>query len=185
MVQPIAPPGTKRLPKLTVRPPAAAAPSAAITASSLAWAIGPAAGTDLPALRRLLHRVHFDTRGLRAECFLIARAGDGPILGCAQIKSVSRQRVLGSVVVAPAYRRQGIGTALIRALLAPESGPVMLMCVRELAPYYAAFGFQPVSSRQAPFGVYWRWAVLNALALPGAHHLTVMVMWRPAPGQAE
>lgn len=185
MVQPIAPPGTNRLPKLTVRPPAVGDRSTAVTGPSLAWAIGPAARADLPALRGLLHQVHFDTRGLRAECFLIARVGDGPILGCAQIKSVSRQRVLGSVVVVPDYRRQGIGTALIRGLLAPETEPIVLMCLRGLAPYYAAFGFQPVPSRRAPFGVYWRWAVLNALALPGARCLTVIVMERPAATSAE
>jgi N-acetylglutamate synthase-like GNAT family acetyltransferase len=142
-----------------------------------AWSVHPAAPEDHTAIRRLLGREHFDTRGVDPACFMVARLPTGAILGCAQVKPVGGERVLSSVVVDPAARRQGVGRALVGALLARERGTVFLMCIGSLAPYYQAFGFQPTAARRAPFGLYWRWAILALLGrvIPGGGGAVIMI----------
>ncbi|HUS15103.1 MAG TPA: hypothetical protein VM536_08820, partial [Chloroflexia bacterium] len=62
------------------------------------------------------------------------------------------------------YRGRGVSRAIIRSLLARESGPVLLMCYGHLMGYYASFGFVREPAHHAPFGLFWRWAVLTILA---------------------
>ncbi len=104
-------------------------------------------------------------------------------MGCVQIKLVGRRRILSSVVVAPEHQGQGIGTAMIRALLSQEGDWVMLMCLRRLASYYSTFGFRQVSAMQAPSGLYWRLALLNLLGFLASPRVTVIIMLRPPRSQ--
>ena len=84
------------------------------------------------------------------------------------------------VVVDPAYQRRGVGRALVRALLTLESGPVLLMCAGWLTPYYQGFGFQVVPARTAPFGLFWRWAVVALLGHVWRSQAGTVIMRRPA-----
>ncbi|HMA33391.1 MAG TPA: GNAT family N-acetyltransferase [Chloroflexia bacterium] len=144
------------------------------------YTIAPAGAADRASILRLLKTVHFDTRGLRIRYFMIARGADGRVLGCAQIKPIGSERVLSSVAVDPTYRSRGVAGAIIRALLARERGPVLLMCYGALIPYYRGFGFQPTAARHAPLGLYWRWAIIAVLGrmLPGLGGAAIMA--RPA-----
>lgn len=92
---------------------------------------------------------HLDPTSLKWQNFLVAVIA-GKVAGCGQVKPYPKARELGSLVVRKAYRRQGVGGALIRALLAREAGDVYLMCRAELIPYYAKFGFEEIGLREAP-----------------------------------
>lgn len=146
-----------------------------------AYSIGAAGAGDLAAIRRLLISVHFDARGLQAAYFLVARTPDGCIVGCAQIKPMGGRRVLSSVVIDPAVRQHGVAGNLIRALLIHETGPVVLMCLGGLVPFYETFGFRRAPLRQAPGGLYWRLAALTLVGLVRARHRTIAIMVRPEP----
>ncbi|MDQ6739726.1 MAG: GNAT family N-acetyltransferase [Actinomycetota bacterium] len=144
------------------------------------YAIEPAQPSDLATIRELLRQAHFDTRGLNAAHFMVVRAPDGWVLGGAQIKPVGWARVLSSVVLDTAYRRHGLGRVLVAALLASETGQVLLMCAGRLIPYYQAFGFEVVSPRRAPWGLFWRWAVLALIGHLVPSEAGAVIMARPA-----
>lgn len=146
-----------------------------------AYLIEQARAQDLEAILALLRAVHFDTRRLDVRNFMVARASGGKIIGCGQIKTVGRSRVLSSVSVEFESREQGMGHALVSALVAREAGPVMLMCVGRLISYYASHKFQVVSPRRAPFDLFWRWLVLRVMGLflPGWENAEIME--RPGP----
>ena len=87
-----------------------------------------------------------DPTSLRWENFLVAEK-EGHVVGIGQVKPYRGARELGSLVVLSAYRRQGAGAAIVRALIERESGALFLLCRDRLESYYARFGFQRVGLR--------------------------------------
>jgi len=59
-------------------------------------------------------------------------------------------RELASLAVVAANKGQGIGSALVRALLATESGTVYLTCADRLEGYYTRFGFRRLEPVEMP-----------------------------------
>ena len=60
-------------------------------------------------------------------------------------------RELASIAVVPARQGQGIGSAVIRTLLASNPGAVLhLTCRRELQGYYERFGFRRLDRADYP-----------------------------------
>lgn len=57
---------------------------------------------------------------------------------------------LGSLVVLPAYQGQGLGTALIHALINRAGSPVYLFCRGELTGYYERMGFRVAIANELP-----------------------------------
>ncbi len=73
------------------------------------------------------------------------------ILGAGQIRvHPDGCREMASVVVARKYRRQGIGTELVRRLLNGRRGGVFLCCREDLGPFYARFGFRLIPPETLP-----------------------------------
>ena len=83
--------------------------------------------------------------------FVIAEE-DGAVVGVGQIKAhgdVTRE--LASIVVVPARQGRGIGSAVIRTLLARNPGAVLhLTCRSELQSYYDRFGFRLINRADYP-----------------------------------
>jgi amino-acid N-acetyltransferase len=104
-------------------------------------AIRPARAEEEVIIKALIRREHLDPFNVHWENFLIAEEG-GNIAGVAQVKPYHSGRELGSLVVVPARRQKGVGGALIKALIARESGSLLLFCVVFREPYYAKFGFR-------------------------------------------
>ncbi len=77
-----------------------------------------------------------------------AKADD--IIGVAQVKPYADCREFGSLAVKLAYREQGIGARLVRALLEREPGDVYLLCRDARESYYAKFGFVLIDRQAAP-----------------------------------
>src|SRR5215204_6035633 len=92
--------------------------------------IRPAAETDAPTIRKMVKDEQLDPTSLDWRHFLIAEQ-DGQIIGIGQIKEYPGAHELGSLVVLPEYRSQGIASALINALEARTEFPLYLFCLKD------------------------------------------------------
>jgi N-acetylglutamate synthase-like GNAT family acetyltransferase len=97
-----------------------------------------------------MRRGDFNRVNLKPVCFVVAEE-NGQVIGIGQIK---RHRdgaaELASLVVAAERRGQGVGSAIVRALLARHTGVLYLFCLAELEGYYARFGFSKVERSALP-----------------------------------
>jgi len=112
--------------------------------------IRPAIEADRSAILRLMRPRDYNRINLQPACFFVAEDA-GAIVGIGQIKR-HRDGIpeLASLVVAPERRGEGIGHALVRALVARHRGPLYLFCLAALESFYAELGFQRVARRQLP-----------------------------------
>jgi amino-acid N-acetyltransferase len=114
--------------------------------------------------------------------FLLAEA-DGRIIGTVQVKPHGDgTRELASLAVVPAWQNRGVGTALMQAALARETGPLYLTCRSEIEGYYTRFGFRSLA--RGELTPYFRRLALvadgfSALARLLGRPLRMSVMYRP------
>ncbi|MBX3015369.1 MAG: GNAT family N-acetyltransferase [Caldilineaceae bacterium] len=121
--------------------------------------IRPATETDRFAISRLLRPRDYNRIHLQPTCFLVAE-DQGVVIGIGQVKRHREGSAeLASLVVAPNRRGEGIGRALVRALVAryyaqnqkaQNQEPLYLFCLAELESFYASVGFTRVAPRQLP-----------------------------------
>ena len=83
--------------------------------------------------------------------FVIAEEG-GVVVGVGQVKTHGDgSRELASIVVVPERQGQGIGSAVIKTLLASNPGVVLhLTCRSRLRTYYERFGFRSLNRFEYP-----------------------------------
>jgi N-acetylglutamate synthase-like GNAT family acetyltransferase len=101
------------------------------------------------AIKSMIRGEQLDPMNVHWPNFLVAEE-QGRIIGIGQVKPYRGGRELGSLVVRPEYRRNGVGAALIEALIAQERGPLVLFCLAFREPYYAKFGFRRAAVRDLP-----------------------------------
>ena len=122
------------------------------------WLVRAAGPDDQSAIRALVRSERLFPYGLGWRSFVVAEA-EGGIVGAAQIRNHrDGSRELGSLVVAPAWRGQGIAEEMIRTLLAREIGPVHLITAQIRAPRFERFGFCRIRPGKAPPAIrrhYW------------------------------
>jgi N-acetylglutamate synthase-like GNAT family acetyltransferase len=113
--------------------------------------IRPATKEDHPTIRRFVKDARLNPMSLNWPNFVVAEE-DGAVVGVGQVKAHGDgSRELASIVVVPARRSHGIGSAVIRALLAGNPGTVLhLTCRRELQGYYERFGFRRLDQADYP-----------------------------------
>ena len=112
--------------------------------------IRPATEADQPAIVRMIREARLNRMSLHWPDFVVAEEA-GTIVGVGQVKAHGDgSRELASIAVAPALQGQGIGRALVEALLARESGTLHLTCRRELGGYYERFGFRRLERAEYP-----------------------------------
>src|ERR1700674_4237678 len=106
---------------------------------------------DQPTIRRLIKQAKLNPMSLDWPNFVVAEE-DRAIVGVGQVKAHGDgSRELASIAVVPARQSQGIGRALIEALLARELGVVLhLTCRRELESFYERFGFRSLQPAEYP-----------------------------------
>ncbi len=104
---------------------------------------------DQPIIRRMVTSECLNPRDVHWQNFLIAESGDR-IVGIGQIRLHGTIKELGSLVVAPEMRGQGVGAALVAALEARAGLPLYLMCGSHNVPYYTRLGYREVLGDARP-----------------------------------
>lgn len=114
------------------------------------YAIRRAVQADQTSITALVRAAGINPFDLRWQRFLVAE-DRGRVIGAIQIKPHrDGSRELASLAVVPANRGQGVGSALVKALLATEGGPVYLTCADRLEGYYTRFGFRRLDPPEMP-----------------------------------
>lgn len=128
--------------------------------------LGPARPEDQPVIRRLVREACSNPLGLRWSRFVVAEVA-GKVIGAAQVKPPwDGSWELASVVVDPAWRGRGLGSRLVRTVMARERGPLYLICRAAREAFYARLGFRVLPPEARPPRFRWLHQVLRGLRLP-------------------
>ena len=112
--------------------------------------IRPASADDQFVITAIVRAARINRSDLDWQRFLLAQWGQD-IIGIGQVKPhADGSRELASIAVVPEWQGNGVGGALIRALLSRETGPLHLMCNADREHYYQRFGFQRLDRRAMP-----------------------------------
>ncbi len=115
--------------------------------------VRPALEADQEAIRRIVRAARLNPFRLAWPAFVVAEE-HGQIVGVGQIRRHrDGTRELASLAVIPAYQGNGIGGAMVEALLKGRSGPIFLYCMVQLVGYYERFGFRVVTAAELPPGM--------------------------------
>ena len=145
----------------------------------MALAIRPATEADQPTISLLVKEARINRMSLKWPNFVMAEE-DGAIVGVGQVKvHGDGSRELASIAVVPARQGQGIGSALIKTLIAREPGVVLhLTCRSDLERYYQRFGFRTLAAAEYP--PYFRRMVPLINLVAGLFKMRILVMRREA-----
>lgn len=131
---------------------------------------------DIWPIRRLVLTAKLDPTQLRWSQFWVIEC-EGHLVACGQLRSFRGAQELGSLVVAPHWRGQGLGMWLTKHLIQEATQPLYLECLgHRLATFYTRFGFVPIAWQDLPRSLKWKFA-LSALATK--LHLPVTIMHYP------
>jgi N-acetylglutamate synthase-like GNAT family acetyltransferase len=100
-------------------------------------------------IKAMIRGEQLDPLNVHWQNFLVATEGER-IVGIGQVKPYHSGRELGSLVVVADRRQTGVAGAIIHALIARESGPLLLFCLAFREPFYAKFGFRRVGVSDIP-----------------------------------
>jgi amino-acid N-acetyltransferase len=123
---------------------------------------GPA---DEAAVQALVRSERLNPNRLHWPHFVVACDGER-IVGAVQMRHhLDGSHELGSLVVVPELRGQGLATRLIDALLAGFPGPVHMVTQHRHAAHFERWGFRPVRALRAPVAVRLNWLVGQTVSL--------------------
>ena len=112
--------------------------------------IRPATAQDQPHILSLARAERIKPTGLDWPKFIVADEG-GKIIGAVQLRShPDGSKELGSLVVAPAFRRRGVAAQLIERRLGGATGRVLIITGGAHADYYGRWGFRRIKPGEAP-----------------------------------
>ena len=115
------------------------------------YTIRSAVAADEAVIKAMIRTERLDPMNVHWPNFLVAEdTSMGRIIGIGQIKPYRSGRELGSLAVVTDRRQNGVGGAIINALIERERGPLLLFCLAFREPYYAKFGFRRCGLRDLP-----------------------------------
>jgi amino-acid N-acetyltransferase len=147
----------------------------------MAVVIRPAVAADQSAIKMIVRAARITPTGLDWPRFLVAEESGG-LIGVGQVKPHrDGSRELASIAVVPEWQGQGVGAAIVRGLLARESGVLHLMCLSTNAPFYERFGFRQIEPEEMPpyFRRMARLAGMFAVLAPGDKRRLVVMRRKP------
>jgi N-acetylglutamate synthase-like GNAT family acetyltransferase len=122
------------------------------------FTIRPARADEQQHIRSMIRAEQLDPMNVHWENFLIAEE-DNRIIGIGQVKPYPGARELGSLAVVKRKRKQGVGAAIINALIEREQGGTLyLFCLEFREPYYGKFGFKRAYLRDLPRSLKFKYA---------------------------
>ena len=137
----------------------------------------------LPLVRDLLQRPVIAVSLVGAIDLRIA--GHAILTMCGVVGSSVKAALLGPLAVVPAWQRQGIGSAIVRAgLQRLKDADVDLVCVLGDPAYYGRLGFAPETLVEPPFPLpvewqgAWQSQYLDDTTSPCRGKLTVPPQWQ-------
>lgn len=133
----------------------------------------PATAADMGTIRGLVLRAMLDPTQLRSQQFWVVTHQDD-VIACGQLRRHGAAQELGSLVVRPGWRGQGIGTTLTHHLIAQAEGALYLECLgQRRADYYAKFGFKAANWPDMPTEIAAKFRVSRWIArfLPISLHI--------------
>lgn len=109
-----------------------------------------ATAKDIGTIRKLVFSAKLDPTQLRWQQFWLIEH-QGKTIACGQLRNFADAQELGSLVVSPDWRKQGIGSYLTCHLIKQASKPLYLECLgTKLADFYSHNGFEVVSWQELP-----------------------------------
>ncbi len=144
--------------------------------------IRPATPRDWPGIERLLHARSLPLEGAseHLERFLVAEQG-ATVVGCVGLERYGPLGLLRSLAVDEGISGRGVGTELVRALLAraPRLGvDALYLLTTTAADYFPRFGFEPLPRSALPD------ALSASAELRGACPASAVAMRLTLPAQA-
>ena len=144
----------------------------------MALTIRAATKADQPTISRMIKEANINRMSLKWPNFIVAEE-EGAIVGVGQVKlHGDGSRELASIAVVPARQGQGIGSAIIKTLLAREAGVLYLTCRSQMEHYYERFGFRAQVASQYP--PYFKRMVPLVNSIGMLFRLRILVMRREA-----
>ena len=121
-----------------------------LSRSTLSLCLNRLGGCYIWAIRKLVLSAKLDPTQLRWSQFWVIEC-EQRLVACGQLRCFYEAQELGSLVVAPAWRGQGLGSYLTKHLIQQATQPLYLECLgSRLAQFYSRFGFVPVSWQELP-----------------------------------
>ena len=146
----------------------------------MALTIRAATEAEQSTIVRLIKEANINRMSLKWPNFVVAEE-EGAIVGLGQVKlHGDGSRELASIAVVPARQGQGIGSAIIKTLLAREPGVLYLTCRSQLEQYYERFGFRSLVAAEYP--PYFRRMIPLVNSIGRLFRLRILVMRREAAG---
>lgn len=109
-----------------------------------------AAAQEVWQIRKLVLSEKLDPTQIRWQQFSVIEC-DNQIVACGQLRHFRAAQELSSLIVIPAWRKQGLGTILTQHLIQEATEPLYLECLGDkLASFYTRFGFVPISWQELP-----------------------------------
>jgi N-acetylglutamate synthase-like GNAT family acetyltransferase len=142
---------------------------------SESYTIRSATAGDEATIKALIRGEHLDPFNVHWQNFLVAEDAEaGRIIGIGQVKPFHSGRELGSLVVVAGWRENGVGGAIIHALIDREHGPLVLFCLAFRESYYAKFGFRRCGLSDLPGELKVKYALGTIFTRLARYHLIAM-----------
>lgn len=121
--------------------------------------IRPATAKDIWAIRKMVFSAKLEPTQLRWDQFWLIEC-NAKLVACGQLRNFDGAQELGSLVVSPAWRKRGLGTYLIKYLIAQATKPLYLECLgKKLANFYSSLGFVAVDWQDLPKSLKFKFAI--------------------------
>lgn len=141
-----------------------------------------AGASDIWAIRKLVLSAKLDPTQIRWSQFWVIEC-EGRLVACGQLRSFPGAQELGSLVVTPAWRGQGLGSYLTKHLIQAATQPLYLECLgSRLAEFYTRFGFVPISWQELPQSLKFKFGI-SQLASKVLPMISVVMMRYQGSGQ--
>ena len=112
--------------------------------------VRPAGEADRSTIQSVLRSAGLSWRRVQWPGFLVAE-DQGQLIGVGQVRPLrGGGRQLARVAVVRERRGEGIGSKVIRALIARESGPLYGICLLEMSSFYEQLGFTIATLHELP-----------------------------------